>query len=98
VYGVKDDRNAAARVWDAHEVAGKEISKLIPIALTLDSWRPGIGPDFRFDSFRHRLMTMEALMSAAVKIIRTDRTAEELRGVAAKSNEVGKCGGFWRWR
>jgi transposase len=33
---------------------------------------------------------MEALMSAAVKITRTDRAAEELRSIASKSNDGGQ--------
>jgi transposase len=50
----------------------------------------GIGCVFRFDSFGHRAVTMEALMSAAVKITRTDHTSEELRSFAAKSNDGGQ--------
>src|SRR5665811_667886 len=50
----------------------------------------GIGPRVRFATSGHWFTTTEGLMSAAVKISRTDHTAEALRGLAAKSNDGGQ--------
>src|ERR1035437_5449805 len=50
----------------------------------------GIGPRVRFSTSGHWFTTTEGLMSAAVKISRTDHTAEALRGLAAKSNDGGQ--------